>query len=256
MDHARPNVRFAAAALVAIAFAACSSSEGADLCGEPGPGVGGSDASVAGSGGSAGDGHGAVGGSVGKGGASGVGGAGEGGTSEAGSAGSSEAGSGGSAPPAATCGLGATVLEEFSDGQMVGCPGTWSWEDIEAAAATRCGGGSHLCSAQEWVTLRAGKGPGHHYWTSDNLKGWDGPNCHCTANASSSPNPCGGTGPMHVCSGDTSPRCGTTVCASVQDSSGNTCCWIGCGLSGSTDNQYFGGCMQHDDSAGVLCCRD
>ena len=139
------------------------------------------------------------------------------------------------APPpvvGATC---ADGTEENDYGLMVGCAGTERWED----AAELCGAQSHVCSADEWKSLRGGGIPNYTYWTSDNLN-WYGQGTQSCGVSLTTGQSCGNT-PMRVCT------------SWGADALGNQCNWHGCGLDSTTANDYFGGCLGNT-TAGALCC--
>ena len=119
---------------------------------------------------------------------------------------------------------------------MVGCAGNVTWPDRDGLCAT----GFSPCTADEWVSRRAGAAPSNIYWTDDDLH-WGGVGSGECEAISSGGNWCGYNVPMRVCSDHT-------------DAQGNECNWTHCGLDAMTPDEWFGGC-QDNPTAGTLCCR-
>jgi hypothetical protein len=139
----------------------------------------------------------------------------------------------------------ASLGEDFT-ADMVGCPGSVSWEN----RSTLCAAGYSPCTADQWVARRRGRAPQHHYWTDDNLKyvyaSRDGVHDSCYYSKAY-----GG-----ACA------TATHVCADLDiDPEGNACSETpnvfprNCGRFDPPPivNDYFGG-YYGDFTAGTLCC--
>jgi hypothetical protein len=143
----------------------------------------------------------------------------------------------GSSHPSCRC-ADQSVEQTFWYGGMVGCSGKVGF----VARDNLCGVGYTSCTAQQYVSNRAGSVPTNNYWTADPLK----------RKAGDSTNNCSvGLSGVHTvgCSAGH-----MLVCRSGQpDPQGNTCEMTGCGLNNNTPNQYFGGCSTNGQ-AGTMCC--
>jgi hypothetical protein len=63
-----------------------------------------------------------------------------------------------------------------------------------------CGGGSTVCTAEEWVARRGAQQPFFNYWIDDRLRrGGDVQDCYATENTAALG--CGVDDPMRVCAG-------------------------------------------------------
>lgn len=143
----------------------------------------------------------------------------------------------GTDPPPTTDGCAdGTVEDVFAGGNMVGCAGTVGWPQRD----TLCAAGFSACSAEQWVSLRAGGEPTYNYWVDDELL-WTGRESGDCAAVHGGGNWCGPDVPMRVCTDHYDPA-------------GNVCNWIHCGLGTASPDQWFGGC-QENPTAGTLCCR-
>lgn len=131
------------------------------------------------------------------------------------------------------CSSGSTQV--FSN-NMIGCSGNV----IFSSKDSLCSSGWSACSSQQWLYQKGGLVPNHHYWTSDDLNylGSGSGSCAVSTSAGSS---CGAD-PMRVCTN------------SANDSSGNSCNWLNCGMDTNSPNQFFGGCSGNT-TAGSLCCK-
>jgi hypothetical protein len=133
---------------------------------------------------------------------------------------------------------GAASIQLF-DGYMAGCGASSAL--AFGSRASLCSSGCHACTAQEWVTHRAGLAPNLNLWTGDNtlfyVSGGSN-NCIVSATSGSSCSP----GAMLIC-----------------PSSGTYCNVFGCGLDNNTPN-FFGGCSVSSGAGnfgfagGTACC--
>jgi hypothetical protein len=121
---------------------------------------------------------------------------------------------------------------------MAGCGGAVPWLN----RADLCAPGYQVATANEWVTWRSGMMPGQDYWTDDNLNFSGSGSSSCGAIFPPAGSACNQDQPMRVCSG------------TGADFSGNVCNWANCGLSGTSPNQFFGGC-DGNATAGTLCIK-
>jgi len=140
--------------------------------------------------------------------------------------------------------------QALSSAKMFGCSGEVTWQD----RATLCAPGFHVCDASEYVNLNTdNERPLYNYWTDDDL-GYRGavaggmpPSGACTVGTGSAYIPCPtGKGPMRVTTDNTTDALGRQVDI------------IQCGLGGSVQNKWFGGCgtTTSNNKAGTLCCGD
>lgn len=142
----------------------------------------------------------------------------------------------------AACSSSAVDYEVFNESApMVGCAGKVSY----ANRNTLCGPGFTACGADQWVHFRD-RDPHYNYWTSSALRygGSSEGNCWVHETSGSS---CPSGSPMRVCTENIAGLPTGT------DPLGNTCNWDHCGYQGSTQNEFFGGCIG-DTTAGTLCC--
>ncbi|WP_170319431.1 serine hydrolase [Polyangium spumosum] len=140
--------------------------------------------------------------------------------------------------------------QALSGTKMFGCSGAVTWQD----RATLCAPGFHVCEASEYVNLNTdNERPLYNYWTDDNLGylapsvGGMPPSGSCTVGTGPGYWACGlGRGPMRVTTDDTTDALGRDVNI------------IECGLNGSLQNKWFGGCATTttNNTAGTLCCGD
>ena len=148
----------------------------------------------------------------------------------------------------------AAVAQELFGRRVYGCAGSVEWED----AATLCGRGYMVASAELWVEARGRSVPTYNYWTSDDL-GWgsgDGGGDCSVGPAGEFPHVGGcSAGPMRICAAVEEDLRGRDVA----DPLGNSCTWVGCGWLENEPNQYFGGCSPNVEGgpegglAGALC---
>lgn len=128
-----------------------------------------------------------------------------------------------------------SVEQTFPNG-AVGCAGSVTFDSRNSL----CANNGHVCSAAEWATMNGSVAPTHDYWTDDVLM-FNGDGSGSCSVSTSSGWSCFDNEPMRVCAGD------------GNDPEGNSCNWTGCGIDGSTNNLYFGGC-DGNMTAGALCC--
>lgn len=142
------------------------------------------------------------------------------------------------------CSGAAVDYEVFDDegASMVGCAGKVSF----ANRNTLCGPGYTACGADQWVNFRGDDAPHYNYWTSSALKYGGSSEGNCWVDETSGFS-CPSGSPMRICT-ENVPGLPTGT-----DRLGNTCNWDHCGYDGSTQNEYFGGCVG-DTTAGTLCC--
>ncbi|TKC97880.1 hypothetical protein E8A74_43605 [Polyangium fumosum] len=139
--------------------------------------------------------------------------------------------------------------QTLSSTKMFGCSGAVTWQN----RADLCAPGFHVCDASEYVALNTdNERPLYNYWTDDNL-GYRGvaaggmpPSGNCTVGTGSAYIQCPtGKGPMRVTTDNTTDALGRQVDI------------IQCGLGGSVQNKWFGGCgTATTNRAGTLCCGD
>ena len=140
-------------------------------------------------------------------------------------------------PDVIGCAPGA-LEESFGEG-MRGCAGTVT----NPNAASLCGVGWSVCALESWLSMRNGMAPSFNYWVAEDATqlslDFEPGGCFFIA------------GGNEEC-GDESPA---RVCTDFTDSLGNTCQEINCGFEAPLPNEFLGGCLEADSTAGTLCCR-
>lgn len=134
-----------------------------------------------------------------------------------------------------------SITQQFY-GNVVGCAGT----QTQATAGGLCGASHRLCTGAEWVAARQGiVDPTHNYWVSDTLRFLNLGAGACSAHSALG-TACGAAS-MHPCT------------ATGADAEGNSCARLNCAFEAKPGsefppNEFFGGCMAGNETAGAVCC--